>query len=81
MGSVVIIGVDLGKIVFQVYGVDAGGAVVVQRCLTRGKVLQFFAKLVSCRIQFVILLLVALLILPRMFVEMGLSARDLRHAI
>jgi transposase len=48
MGSVVTIGLDLGKSVFQVHGVDAGGAVVVQRRLTRGKVLQFFAKQPVC---------------------------------
>ncbi len=31
MESAVTIGLDLGKSVFQVHGVDAGGAVVVQR--------------------------------------------------
>ena len=36
MGIAVTIGLDLGKSVFQVHGVDAGGAVVVQRRLTRG---------------------------------------------
>ncbi len=36
MESAVTIGLDLGKSVFQVHGVDAGGAVVVQRRLTRG---------------------------------------------
>jgi hypothetical protein len=44
MESAVTIGLDLGKSVFQVHGVDAGGAVVVQRRLTRGKLLAFFAK-------------------------------------
>jgi transposase len=34
--------------VFQVHGVDAGGAVVVRRRLTRGKVLPFFEKLPPC---------------------------------
>ena len=48
MESTVTIGLDLGKSVFQVHGVDAGGAVVVQRRLTRGKVLAFFAKHPSC---------------------------------
>ena len=38
------IGLDLGKSVFQLHGVDAGGAVVVQRRLTRSKLLAFFAK-------------------------------------
>jgi transposase len=48
MEAAVTIGLDLGKSVFQVHGVDAGGAVVVQRRLTRGKVLQFFAKQPAC---------------------------------
>ena len=38
-------GIDLAKSVFQVHGVDASGAVVVQRQLRRGQVLTFFAKL------------------------------------
>lgn len=38
-------GIDLAKSVFQVHGVDASGAVVVQRQLRRGQVLSFFAKL------------------------------------
>ena len=48
MESAVTIGLDLGKSVFQVHGVDAGGAVVVQRRLTRGKLLAFFAKQPAC---------------------------------
>jgi transposase len=48
MESAVTIGLDLGKSVFQVHGVDAGGAVVVQRRLTRGKLLGFFAKQPAC---------------------------------
>ena len=48
MESAVTIGLDLGKSVFQVHGVDAGGAVVVQRRLTRSKVLGFFAKQAPC---------------------------------
>ena len=48
MESTVAIGLDLGKSVFQVHGVDAGGAVVVQRRLTRGKLLAFFAKQAPC---------------------------------
>lgn len=50
MESAVTIGLDLGKSVFQVHGVDAGGAVVVQRRLTRGKLLAFFAKQPACLI-------------------------------
>jgi transposase len=48
MECAVTIGLDLGKSVFQVHGVDAGGAVVVQRRLTRGKLLGFFAKQPAC---------------------------------
>jgi transposase len=48
MESAVTIGLDLGKSVFQVHGVDAGGAVVVQRRLTRSKLLVFFAKQPAC---------------------------------
>ena len=48
MESAVTMGLDLGKSVFQVHGVDAGGAVVVQRRLTRGKLLAFFAKQPAC---------------------------------
>ena len=48
MESSVTIGLDLGKSVFQVHGVDAGGTVVVQRSLTRSKLLAFFAKQPAC---------------------------------
>ena len=48
METAATIGLDLGKSVFQVHGVDAGGAVVFQRRLTRGKVLAFFAKQTPC---------------------------------
>ena len=48
MEFAVTIGLDLGKSVFQVHGVSAAGAAVVQRRLTRGKVLAFFAKHPSC---------------------------------
>jgi transposase len=48
MESAVTIGLDLGKSIFQVHGVSAAGAVVVQRRLTRNKLLQFFAKQPAC---------------------------------
>jgi len=48
MEFAVTIGLDLGKSVFLVHGVSAAGAVVVQRRLTRGKVLAFFAKQPAC---------------------------------
>jgi len=42
------IGLDLGKSVFQVHGVDAHGKVVVMRQLRRAGVLGFFANLPRC---------------------------------
>jgi transposase len=48
MESAVTIGLDLGKSVFQVHGVDAGGALVIQRRVTRSKLLAFFAKQPAC---------------------------------
>ena len=48
MEFAVTIGLDLGKSVFQVHGVDARGAVVIQRRLTRGRLLTFFAKQPAC---------------------------------
>jgi transposase len=42
--QVIRFGIDLAKSVFQVHGVDASGAVVVQRQLRRGQVLKFFAR-------------------------------------
>ena len=48
MEAAVTIGLDLGKSVFQVHGVDVGGAVVVQRRLTRSRLLAFFAKQPAC---------------------------------
>ena len=50
MESAVTIGLDLGKSVFQVHGVDARGAVVVQRRLTRSKLLMVFAKHPACMV-------------------------------
>ena len=44
------IGLDLGKKVFEVHGVDAQEAVVLRRCLRRNKVLAFFANLPPCLI-------------------------------
>ena len=44
MQTITTIGLDIAKSVFQVHGVDAGGAVVVRRQLKRRKVLAFFQK-------------------------------------
>ncbi len=48
MGSVMTVGLDLAKSVFQVHGVDADGATVLRQRLTRGRLLKFFAKLPRC---------------------------------
>ena len=45
MENIATIGLDIAKSVFQVHGVDAVGAVVIRRKLTRGRVLGFFEKL------------------------------------
>jgi transposase len=45
-----IVGLDLAKNVFQVHGIDEGGAVVVRRALRRRQVLPFFRKLDPCLI-------------------------------
>lgn len=44
------LGIDLAKSVFQFHGVDANGAVVLQRKLRRGAVLDFLGKLEPCLI-------------------------------
>jgi transposase len=48
MGEVSTIGLDIAKSVFQIHGVDAGGAVVIRKRVTRAKLLEFFATLPAC---------------------------------
>jgi transposase len=48
MSAITTIGIDLAKNVFHVYGVDEKGKTVLNRRLTRGKVVEFFAQLPSC---------------------------------
>ncbi|MGB3470363.1 MAG: IS110 family transposase [Erythrobacter sp.] len=50
MADIRVIGLDIAKSVFQLHGVDAGGATVLQKRLTRGRLLPFFAKLPRCLI-------------------------------
>src|SRR5215831_5689552 len=45
MQTVITIGLDIAKSVFQVHGVDAAGQVVVRRQLRRRHVVAFFQKL------------------------------------
>jgi transposase len=44
------LGIDLAKSVFQLHGVDAVGAVVLQKKLRRGAELDFLGKLEPCLI-------------------------------
>ena len=55
MGEVSTIGLDIAKSVFQVHGVDADGAVVIRKRISRAKVLEFFA---GCRPAWSVLRLV-----------------------
>jgi len=48
MGEVSTIGLDIAKSVFQTHGVDADGAVVMRKRITRAKLLDFFASLPAC---------------------------------
>jgi transposase len=48
MDEVSTIGLDIAKSVFQVHGVDADGAVVIRKRISRARVLEFFAALPSC---------------------------------
>jgi len=48
MGEASTIGLDIAKSVFQVHGVDAGGAVVIRKRVGRAKVLELLAALPPC---------------------------------
>src|ERR1700694_1833690 len=48
MHTILTIGLDIAKSVFQVHGVDAAGQVVIRRQLKRRYVLAFFQKLSPC---------------------------------
>jgi transposase len=48
MAEVRVIGLDIAKSVFQVHGVDAAGATVLRKRLTRSRLLPFFEKLPPC---------------------------------
>ena len=42
--------IDIAKSIFQLHGIDADGAVVVQKKLRRGAVLNFLGKVEPCLI-------------------------------
>ena len=48
MDEVSTIGLDIAKSVFQVHGVDAAGAVVIRKRVSRAKVLEYFGELSPC---------------------------------
>lgn len=50
MSQVVTIGLDIAKSVFQLHGVDAGGAVLLRKRLPRSRMLAFFEKQAPCLI-------------------------------
>lgn len=50
MVEVSMIGLDLGKNVFQAHGADASGRVVFRKRLRRDNVLQFFSSLAGCKV-------------------------------
>src|SRR5262249_11086464 len=46
--SVATIGIDLGKKVFQVHGIDSCGKIVVRRAVKRRELVAFAAQLAAC---------------------------------
>lgn len=46
--TIIRVGVDIAKTVFQVHGVDAHGKAKLKKTLSRGEMLDFFAKLPPC---------------------------------
>jgi transposase len=50
MDGITTIGLDIAKSVFQVHGIDISGKVLVQKRLSRSRLLPFFAKLPPCLI-------------------------------
>ena len=51
MADIRVLGLNIANSVFQLHGVDAGGSTVLQKRLTRGRMLAFFAKLPPCLIS------------------------------
>src|SRR5919201_6846006 len=48
MSEITTVGLDLGKHVFQVHGIDAQGTTVLRKRLRRGQVLAFFSRIPRC---------------------------------
>src|SRR5262245_48285600 len=52
MGEVSTIGLDIAKLIFQIHGVDAAGVVVIRKRISRAKLLEFFAALPACLVDY-----------------------------
>jgi len=50
MNEITIVGVDLAKNVFVLHGASADGRTLLRRKLSRGRMLEFFAKLPTCMV-------------------------------
>lgn len=50
MNEITIVGVDLAKNVFVLHGASADGTTLLRKKLSRGKMLEFFAKLRTCMV-------------------------------
>jgi len=48
MTEVHVVGLDIAKSVFQLHGLDEAGTIVLQKRLTRARLLPFFEKLSPC---------------------------------
>ena len=48
MADVHVVGLDIAKSVFQLHGLDKAGTVILQKGLTRARLLPFFEKLSRC---------------------------------
>ena len=48
--NIIALGIDIAKNVFQLHGVDANGKIVLQKKVSREKLIQFVAQLPVCKI-------------------------------
>ena len=50
MGNVTTVGIDLAKNVFSLHGVDASGAVVLRKTVSRARLMELVARQPACLI-------------------------------
>lgn len=50
MNNITLLGIDIAKINFQLHAVDVKGNIVLRKKLTRDKLIEFIANLLSCTI-------------------------------